>query len=719
MPLAHQPTAVPPAHVLVLTLPEATLLAAPAEWLQNAATGAPSLDCLLDGLVHSGQLAPDDRSSWQAAVQQALLQPAAYSQWEGQADLRETLPSALPPLRVGNLTWESHLTVITSRCARIECWPLVQAGPPADLPNPVQFLHELNVALEEDQLDVALEAMRRFGGFEQVQLHGAGVDATTRAWKRVLKGQARQITDVRTPASTPRRTTTRPVRSTFLGHFTLESVLAGSSTQCATPEEAALLRTQGLRSAWVWPLLQGQGAWGVLAGYHRRPHALTARQAETLQLAVTLVRQHLLRYRTGLSASQMLAQHRRLLGYLQAMHQQLLDLPVDEGTPYRLDKLEPHLRAALGDCSLMAWADRQACAQTLQAQPPEWQGRWTPEVLEWVIHVLPGSEQRQLLVDDRTERNGLPAAWQSPGQCISVLALPGHDDAWIAVWRRGVGLWSEPELTLLHELMRHIATHYQTWVLRQLRSQLRRFSEHYEQSLDRERASIALIVHDELCQSLAATRISANLLSTRVGRLMEALPADNAALLSASTNAPNPLALCHQVTGMIDEAIQDSRLLIQRLHPAILRKGLGAGLQWLAQDFETRCGVPVQVQLPEQTPALGNAAELVCFCVAREALQNIQKHAQAQQIWLRLEALEHGIDPRLVLHVEDDGCGFDADSAQTQPNGAGEHFGVFGMRERAAWVGADLALQSARGQGTTVRLSIPVSVQEQRPASVP
>lgn len=707
------PSAAPAAHVLVLALPEATLLAAPSLWLQETDSATPSLNRLLDDLMHRGLLELGTRLQWQSAVQQALLQPAAHPQWEGQADPRETLPNALPPLLVDGVTWESHLMVLTARCARIECWPLIQAsgqaGSHTSLPYPVQFLHELNVALEQDQLDAALEAMRRYGGFEQVQLHGAGVDASTRAWKRALSGQARQIIDVRTPAATPRRASARPVRSTFMDQFTLESVLEGCLTQNATPEEATLLRTLGLRSAWVWPLLQGQGAWGVLAGYHRQPHALTARQVETLQLAVTLVRQHLLRYRTGLSASQTLAQHRRLSGYLQAMHHQLLTVALADGAPYRLDALEPHLRAALGDCSLIAWADGQPCAHTVQEQPPEWQGHWTHELCMWITRGLQQEPGRRLLLDDRSARQNVPAAWHGTGQCMAALAMPGHNDAWIAVWRRGAGVWSEPEMALLQELVRHVATHYQNWVLHRLRGQLRRFSEHYEQSLDRERASIALMVHDELCQSLAATRISASLLGTRLGRWMAALSPQDAHAVDSQT--PTPLALCEQVTDMLDEAIRDSRQLIQRLHPAILRRGLPAGLEWLAQDFHKRWGLPVQVQLelPADSPPPGNAAQLVCFCVAREALQNIQKHAQAQQVWLRLAVQEQGGVRQLVLQVEDNGCGFDTSATDTEPSAAGEHFGVFGMHERAAWIGAELSLRSSPGQGTCVTLTLPAA----------
>lgn len=716
MPTVRQPTA-PSAYVLLLDVPNLTPLAAPTSWLRRTEPPAPdgsrsstgpSLTRLLDALVRDDLMDADAAHRWESALRHIVRPGGAGTAWPAQADPRERAPCALPPMVVDGIVWESHATLLTWRCVRVECWPLVQASAPGSGPSAVQFLQTLHSALEQDQLDSGLDALRRYAGFEQVQLHGAGVDAATRAWRRALHGQPRQLADVRSSQEPARPLPTRPVRSTALGTLTLEEALTGSATQSATPEEKALLQTLGVRSAWVWPLLQGQGAWGVLAGYHRQPHALTAHQVETVHLAVSLIRQHLLRYRTGLSASQTLAQHRRLAVYLQAMHQQLLAAPMREGAPYRLDTLEPHLRGALGDCSLIAWSDREPNAQIQATPPPEWQGTWTPTLCQWIHTVLQQGGTGRLVLDHHSERSALPPPWQDPGQCLLALSLPGSPGAWMAVWRRGSGLWSEPEVAMLQELARHVATHHQGWMLHQLRGQLRRFSEHYEQSLDRERAAIALMVHDELCQSLAATRITASMLGTRLSRILPHVP------MPLASCQPDTATLCEQLTSMLDEAIGDSRQLIQRLHPAVLRKGLHAGLEWLAQDFHRRFGLAIELQLQAVQMPLGNAAQLVCFCVAREALQNIQKHAQASRVMLKLEL--QTATQRLELQVLDDGQGFDTGSRQcaglsgylaTSPDGQ-EHFGVFGMRERAAWIGADLTLQSAPGRGTRVTLSIPL-----------
>jgi ligand-binding sensor domain-containing protein/signal transduction histidine kinase len=86
--------------------------------------------------------------------------------------------------------------------------------------------------------------------------------------------------------------------------------------------------------------------------------------------------------------------------------------------------------------------------------------------------------------------------------------------------------------------------------------------------------------------------------------------------------------------------------------------------------------------------------------VAQEAIHNVKKHADASQLWVQLE-----YGPELVtLEVRDDGRGGASEHATGTSAG---HFGLTGMKERAAAIGGTLEVSSARSEGTTIRLSVP------------
>jgi two-component system sensor histidine kinase UhpB len=89
------------------------------------------------------------------------------------------------------------------------------------------------------------------------------------------------------------------------------------------------------------------------------------------------------------------------------------------------------------------------------------------------------------------------------------------------------------------------------------------------------------------------------------------------------------------------------------------------------------------------------------YRLAQEALNNVAKHARATQVDAALE----GNSESLSLIIEDNGVGFDPSDGET----LGEGFGLMGMRERAALVGADLQIESVRGHGTTVIVRTPVA----------
>lgn len=197
-----------------------------------------------------------------------------------------------------------------------------------------------------------------------------------------------------------------------------------------------------------------------------------------------------------------------------------------------------------------------------------------------------------------------------------------------------------------------------------------------------ERQRIAQELHDEVGQSLTVV-----LLSLR--RLADQVPPE----------WRDEVALAQETTrGSLDEV----RQVVRRLRPGVLEDlGLVNALSSLASEHVRLTRSTVLRHFAPGLPVLTRQTELVVYRVAQEALTNIARHAQAQQVEMVLEAVP---EPRaVVLRVTDDGRGL---------RGAREGAGILGMRERALLVGGELTIGRARGRGTEVRLAVPVPVEQ-------
>jgi len=150
----------------------------------------------------------------------------------------------------------------------------------------------------------------------------------------------------------------------------------------------------------------------------------------------------------------------------------------------------------------------------------------------------------------------------------------------------------------------------------------------------------------------------------------------------------------------LDRVIRDLRNYIFGLRPGILAdRQLDQALQGLVEEFGQRTGV---VAVAEVDPAAaaeltGRAADVVQL--AREALSNVSRHAEAATCRVSLYRDEDGG----VLEVDDDGRGFDPAAA----TGTGTGQGLRNLRERAEGLGGRAEIDSVPGQGTRVRVTIP------------
>lgn len=145
-------------------------------------------------------------------------------------------------------------------------------------------------------------------------------------------------------------------------------------------------------------------------------------------------------------------------------------------------------------------------------------------------------------------------------------------------------------------------------------------------------------------------------------------------------------------------ALQEMRLMIFELRPPILEKeGLTAALRERLEAVEARAGIRTSLS-SSSANRLPAEVEIGFYGIAREALNNILKHAHATEVGISVSQTEQVV----LMEVVDNGVGFDPDLVS---NGAG--FGLTGMRERATQMGADLKVDSRPEKGTTIRVEAP------------
>ena len=215
--------------------------------------------------------------------------------------------------------------------------------------------------------------------------------------------------------------------------------------------------------------------------------------------------------------------------------------------------------------------------------------------------------------------------------------------------------------------------------LAQSEKRLADFAEHLQVTIERERASIAREIHDDIGGSLAAIRFDLSWIERHT---------TDAATRSHASAA----------TDMLQHAVQASQRIMMNLRPAILDQGLIAAIQWLGGNFSKRTGIETLVRVPMQLEHLPKTVQLVAYRTAQEALTNIGKHAQCKLVKIDLS------DERdvLTLEVSDDGKGL-SDIDLSKP----DSFGIRGLKERAKAIGGWLDVSSQRGRGTSIILSVP------------
>jgi signal transduction histidine kinase len=156
------------------------------------------------------------------------------------------------------------------------------------------------------------------------------------------------------------------------------------------------------------------------------------------------------------------------------------------------------------------------------------------------------------------------------------------------------------------------------------------------------------------------------------------------------------------VRDQVREALSELRRTVATLRAPIEEDlHLRQSLRRLATHFEEATGVTVHLMLPEERPELPDAYRIALYRVAQEALTNVQRHAQAKDVWLQLTQK----DGAVALLVGDNGVGLGG--GQGAPG-----FGLRGLRERAAQMGGEFYVEPRPGGGTQLSFRVPLSAED-------
>jgi len=220
--------------------------------------------------------------------------------------------------------------------------------------------------------------------------------------------------------------------------------------------------------------------------------------------------------------------------------------------------------------------------------------------------------------------------------------------------------------------------------IRRSRERLRNLSGRLQAMLEEERARISREIHDELGQALTAMKIDLSLI--RRGLLSDGLAEKSAKV--------------HEIELAAARIIRTVRKIATELRPGILDElGVIAAIKWMARNFQSRTKIICNVAVLGADKISDATRATAIFRIVQEALTNVMRHAAASQVNVILEKK----DGLLIVEVRDNGIGikegriFDSKS-----------LGLIGIRERVLLLGGEAIITGKPGEGTVVRVTLPM-----------
>ncbi len=206
-----------------------------------------------------------------------------------------------------------------------------------------------------------------------------------------------------------------------------------------------------------------------------------------------------------------------------------------------------------------------------------------------------------------------------------------------------------------------------------------------------ERTRIACEIHDGLVQSLAGVNFKLDLCQQLIRK-----------------NPKASLATIKESKAQLKLAIQEARQVIFNLRPLHYEKmELIPALTNYFKSYEIQSHISTRFTVMGDEQILFPRTKIFLFRIIQEALSNVQKHAKADRVSIRLE-----IDlDMLRVTITDNGVGFDMETVLRDPE-KWDHFGIKGILERARLVGGEGRVESKMGQGTKIVVEVPLMKKE-------
>lgn len=209
-------------------------------------------------------------------------------------------------------------------------------------------------------------------------------------------------------------------------------------------------------------------------------------------------------------------------------------------------------------------------------------------------------------------------------------------------------------------------------------------STHLQNVSEREKASLARELHDELGGLLVGARMDISWAEQHLTK-----------------NDPDLKLRLNRVQQNLAAGVDLKRRIIEELRPTLLDNvGLFAALRWQMKETCTAAGLKCSESYPDEEPRFKSEASIALFRIAQEAFSNILKHSRAKSADISLDM----DDETLLMRITDDGIGMPADRFMA----IGSH-GLASMRHRVRALGGRLDVRKPASGGTMLVVQIPLA----------